>query len=268
MNKQELINQIKEKKSFLCIGLDTDSAKIPKHLLAFEDPVFEFNKRIIDETKDLCVAFKLNIAFYESQGIEGWKSLMKTIDYIPKDIFTIADAKRGDIGNTSTMYAKTFFESMDFSSITVSPYMGSDSVEPFLKFKNKWVILLALTSNLGSKDFQMISDSNGINLYENIIRKSAKWAGDDRIMYVVGATQSKLIKEIRKIIPDHFLLVPGIGAQGGSLGEVIENGLNSDYGLLINSSRSIIYSDSSLDFASSARNAAMQIKLEMERVIN
>ena len=268
MNKQELINQIKEKKSFLCIGLDTDSAKIPKHLLSFEDPVFEFNKRIIDETKDLCVAFKLNIAFYESQGINGWKSLMKTIDYIPKDIFTIADAKRGDIGNTSSMYAKTFFESMDFSSITVSPYMGSDSVEPFLKFKNKWVILLALTSNLGSKDFQMISDSNGINLYENVIRKSAKWAGDDRIMYVVGATQSKLIKEIRKIIPDHFLLVPGIGAQGGSLGEVIENGLNSDYGLLINSSRSIIYSDSSLDFASSARNAAMQIKLEMERFIN
>ena len=268
MNKQELINQIKEKKSFLCIGLDTDSAKIPKHLLSFEDPVFEFNKRIIDETKDLCVAFKLNIAFYESQGINGWKSLMKTIDYIPKDIFTIADAKRGDIGNTSSMYAKTFFESMDFSSITVSPYMGSDSVEPFLKFKNKWVILLALTSNLGSQDFQKISDSNGVNLYENVIRKSAKWAGDDRMMYVVGATQSKLIKEIRKIVPNHFLLVPGIGAQGGSLVEVIENGLNSDYGLLINSSRSIIYSDSSIDFASSARNAAMQIKLEMERFIN
>ena len=268
MNKQELINQIKEKKSFLCIGLDTDSAKIPKHLLSLEDPVFEFNKRIIDETKDLCVAFKLNIAFYESQGINGWKSLMKTIDYIPKDIFTIADAKRGDIGNTSSMYAKTFFESMDFSSITVSPYMGSDSVEPFLKFKNKWVILLALTSNLGSQDFQKISDSNGINLYENVIRKSAKWAGDDRMMYVVGATQSKLIKEIRKIVPNHFLLVPGIGAQGGNLSEVIENGLNSDYGLLINSSRSIIYSDSSLDFASSARNAAMQIKLEMERFIN
>ena len=268
MNKQELINQIKEKKSFLCIGLDTDSAKIPKHLLSFEDPVFEFNKRIIDETKDLCVAFKLNIAFYESQGINGWKSLMKTIDYIPKDIFTIADAKRGDIGNTSSMYAKTFFESMDFSSITVSPYMGSDSVEPFLKFKNKWVILLALTSNLGSKDFQKILDSNGVNLYENVIRKSAKWAGDDRMMYVVGATQSKLIKEVRKIVPNHFLLVPGIGAQGGNLSEVIENGLNSDYGLLINSSRSIIYSDSSLDFASSARNAAMQIKLEMERFIN
>ncbi len=268
MNKQELINQIKEKKSFLCIGLDTDSAKIPKHLLSLEDPVFEFNKRIIDETKDLCVAFKLNIAFYESQGINGWKSLMKTIDYIPKDIFTIADAKRGDIGNTSSMYAKTFFESMDFSSITVSPYMGSDSVEPFLKFKNKWVILLALTSNLGSQDFQKISDSNGVNLYENVIRKSAKWAGDDRMMYVVGATQSKLIKEVRKIVPNHFLLVPGIGAQGGNLSEVIENGLNSDYGLLINSSRSIIYSDSSLDFASSARNAAMQIKLEMERFIN
>ena len=268
MNKQELINQIKEKKSFLCIGLDTDSAKIPKHLLSLEDPVFEFNKRIIDETKDLCVAFKLNIAFYESQGINGWKSLMKTIDYIPKEIFTIADAKRGDIGNTSSMYAKTFFESMDFSSITVSPYMGSDSVEPFLKFKNKWVILLALTSNLGSQDFQKISDSNGVNLYENVIRKSAKWAGDVRMMYVVGATQSKLIKEVRKIVPNHFLLVPGIGAQGGNLSEVIENGLNSDYGLLINSSRSIIYSDSSLDFASSARNAAMQIKLEMERFIN
>ena len=268
MNKQELINQIKEKKSFLCIGLDTDCTKIPEHLLSFEDPVFEFNKRIIDETKDLCVAFKLNIAFYESQGINGWKSLMKTIDYIPKDIFTIADAKRGDIGNTSSMYAKTFFESMDFSSITVSPYMGSDSVEPFLKFKNKWVILLALTSNLGSQDFQKISDSNGVNLYENVIRKSAKWAGDERMMYVVGATQSKLIKEIRKIVPNHFLLVPGIGAQGGNLSEVIENGLNSDYGLLINSSRSIIYSDSSLDFASSARNAALQIKLEMERFIN
>ena len=193
---------------------------------------------------------------------------MKTIDYIPKDIFTIADAKRGDIGNTSSMYAKTFFESMDFSSITVSPYMGSDSVEPFLKFKNKWVILLALTSNLGSQDFQRISDCNGVNLYENVIRKSAKWAGDDRMMYVVGATQSKLIKEVRKIVPNHFLLVPGIGAQGGNLSEVIENGLNSDYGLLINSSRSIIYSDSSLDFASSARNAAMQIKLEMERFIN
>ncbi len=268
MNKQELINQIKEKKSFLCIGLDTDSAKIPKHLLSLEDPVFEFNKRIIDETKDLCVAFKLNIAFYESQGINGWKSLMKTIDYIPKDIFTIADAKRGDIGNTSSMYAKTFFESMDFSSITVSPYMGSDSVEPFLKFKNKWVILLALTSNLGSQDFQKISDSNGVNLYENVIRKSAKWAGDDRMMYVVGATQSKLIKEVRKIVPNHFLLVPGIGAQGGNLSEVIENGLNSDYGLLINSSRSIIYSSKDLDFASSARRSAMQIKLEMERFIN
>ena len=268
MNKHELINQIKEKKSFLCIGLDTDSAKVPKHLLSFEDPVFEFNKRIIDETKDLCVAFKLNIAFYESQGINGWKSLMKTIDYIPKDIFTIADAKRGDIGNTSSMYAKTFFESMDFSSITVSPYMGSDSVEPFLKFKNKWVILLALTSNLGSQDFQKISDSNGVNLYENVIRKSAKWAGDDRMMYVVGATQSKLIKEVRKIVPNHFLLVPGIGAQGGNLSEVIENGLNSDYGLLINSSRSIIYSSKDLDFASSARKAAMQIKLEMQRFIN
>jgi len=268
MNKKELVYQIKEKKSFLCIGLDTDIKKIPKHLLTFEDPVFEFNKRIIDETKDLCVAFKLNIAFYESNGIDGWKSLMKTIEYIPNDIFTIADAKRGDIGNTSSMYAKTFFESMDFDSITVNPYMGSDSVEPFLKFKNKWVILLALTSNIGSQDFQKISDRNDIKLYENVIEKSSKWAGNERIMYVIGATQSQSLKEIRKIIPNHFLLVPGIGAQGGSLTEVIENGLNSDYGLLINSSRSIIYSSKDLDFASSARKSAMQIKLEMERFIN
>ena len=268
MKLEDLIIQIKNRDSFLCIGLDTDIKKIPKHLFAFEDPVFEFNKRIIDETKDLCVAFKLNIAFYESNGIDGWKSLMKTIEYIPNDIFTIADAKRGDIGNTSSMYAKTFFESMDFDSITVNPYMGSDSVEPFLNFKNKWVILLALTSNTGSQDFQKISDNNDIKLYENVIKKSSKWAGNERIMYVIGATQSQSIKEIRKIIPNHFLLVPGIGAQGGSLAEVLENGLNSDYGLLINSSRSIIYSDSSLDFASSARNAAMQIKLEMERFIN
>tara|TARA_B100000902_G_scaffold201132_1_gene191645 strand:+ start:4317 stop:5123 length:807 start_codon:yes stop_codon:yes gene_type:complete len=268
MNKRELVNQIKEKKSFLCIGLDTDIKKIPKHLLTFEDPVFEFNKRIIDETKDLCVAFKLNIAFYESNGIDGWKSLIKTIEYIPNDIFTIADAKRGDIGNTSSMYAKTFFESMDFDSITVNPYMGSDSVEPFLKFKNKWVILLALTSNIGSQDFQKISDRNNIKLYENVIKKSSKWEGNERIMYVIGATQSQSLKEIRKIIPNHFLLVPGIGAQGGSLAEVIENGLNSEYGLLINSSRSIIYSSKDLDFASSARKAAMHIKLEMERFIN
>ena len=268
MNKSNLIRLIHKKKSFLCVGLDPDLSKIPPFILEMEDPIFEFNKRIIDATQDLCVAYKPNIAFYECLGAKGWESLKKTVDYISDDAFLIADAKRGDIGNTSSMYAKTFFESMDFSSITVSPYMGSDSVEPFLKFKNKWVILLALTSNLGSQDFQKISDSNGVNLYENVIRKSAKWAGDDRMMYVVGATQSKLIKEVRKIVPNHFLLVPGIGAQGGNLSEVIENGLNSDYGLLINSSRSIIYSDSSLDFASSARNAAMQIKLEMERFIN
>ena len=209
MNKQELINQIKLKKSFLCIGLDTDIQKIPEHLLKFDDPVFEFNKQIIDSTKDLCVAYKLNTAFYESNGINGWKSLMKTIEYIPKNIFSIADAKRGDIGNTSKMYAKTFFETMDFDSITVNPYMGSDSVEPFLDFNNKWVILLALTSNKGSEDFQNFSNQSNIKLYQQVIEKSMNWSDDSRIMYVVGATKSDSLKEIRKIIPDHFLLIPG-----------------------------------------------------------
>ena len=206
MNKQELINQIKQKKSFLCIGLDTDIQKIPEYLSKFDDPVFEFNKQIIDSTKDLCVAYKLNTAFYESNGINGWKSLMKTIEYIPKNIFSIADAKRGDIGNTSKMYAKTFFETMDFDSITVNPYMGSDSVEPFLDFNNKWVILLALTSNKGSEDFQNFSNQSNIKLYQQVIEKSMNWSDDSRIMYVVGATKSDSLKEIRKIIPDHFCL--------------------------------------------------------------
>ena len=267
MDKKELINQIKEKKSFLCIGLDTDINKIPKHLMKYDDPVFEFNKSIIDKTKDLCVAFKINIAFYESNGIDGWTSLMKTIRYIPKNIFTIADAKRGDIGNTSSMYAKTFFESMNFDSITVNPYMGIDSVDPFLKFKNKWVILLALTSNKGSKDFQSITDQDGVKLYENVIKKSSQWTDDKRMMYVVGATQSSYLKEIRKIVPNHFLLVPGVGVQGGNLTEVVENGMNDDYGLLINSSRSIIYSSNDFDFASSARKVALNLKLEMEKYI-
>ena len=268
MNKQELINQIKLKKSFLCIGLDTDIQKIPEHLLKFDDPVFEFNKQIIDSTKDLCVAYKLNTAFYESNGINGWKSLMKTIDYIPKNIFSIADAKRGDIGNTSKMYAKTFFETMDFDSITVNPYMGSDSVEPFLEFNNKWVILLALTSNKGSEDFQNFSNQSNAKLYQQVIEKSMNWSDDSRIMYVVGATKSDSLKEIRKIIPDHFLLIPGIGAQGGSLDDVVKFGMNKDCGLLINSSRSIIYAGHGENFAENAREAALKIKSEMENYLS
>ena len=268
MNKQELINQIKLKKSFLCIGLDTDIQKIPEHLLKFDDPVFEFNKQIIDSTKDLCVAYKLNTAFYESNGINGWKSLMKTIEYIPKNIFSIADAKRGDIGNTSKMYAKTFFETMDFDSITVNPYMGSDSVEPFLDFNNKWVILLALTSNKGSEDFQNFSNQSNIKLYQQVIEKSMNWSDDSRIMYVVGATKSDSLKEIRKIIPDHFLLIPGVGAQGGSLDDVVKFGMNKDCGLLINSSRSIIYAGHGENFADNARKAALKIKLEMENYLS
>lgn len=268
MNKQELINQIKQKKSFLCIGLDTDIQKIPEYLSKFDDPVFEFNKQIIDSTKDLCVAYKLNTAFYESNGINGWKSLMKTIEYIPKNIFSIADAKRGDIGNTSKMYAKTFFETMDFDSITVNPYMGSDSVEPFLDFNNKWVILLALTSNKGSEDFQNFSNQSNIKLYQQVIEKSMNWSDDSRIMYVVGATKSNSLKKIRKIIPDHFLLIPGIGAQGGSLDDVVKYGMNKDCGLLINSSRSIIYAGHGENFADNAREAALKIKLEMENYLS
>ena len=268
MNKQELINQIKQKKSFLCIGLDTDIQKIPEHLLKFDDPVFEFNKQIIDSTKDLCVAYKLNTAFYESNGINGWKSLMKTIEYIPKNIFSIADAKRGDIGNTSKMYAKTFFETMDFDSITVNPYMGSDSVEPFLDFNNKWVILLALTSNKGSEDFQNFSNQSNVKLYQQVIEKSMNWSDDSRIMYVVGATKSDSLKEIRKIIPDHFLLIPGVGAQGGSLDDVVKFGMNKDCGLLINSSRSIIYAGHGENFAENARKAALKIKLDMENYLS
>ena len=268
MNKQELINQIKLKKSFLCIGLDTDIQKIPEHLLKFDDPVFEFNKQIIDSTKDLCVAYKLNTAFYESNGINGWKSLMKTIEYIPKNIFSIADAKRGDIGNTSKMYAKTFFETMDFDSITVNPYMGSASVEPFLDFNNKWVILLALTSNKGSEDFQNFSNQRNVKLYQQVIEKSINWSDDSRIMYVVGATKSDSLKEIRKIIPDHFLLIPGVGAQGGSLDDVVKFGMNKDCGLLINSSRSIIYAGHGENFAENAREAALKIKSEMENYLS
>ena len=263
MNRSELIAQIKVKKSFLCIGLDTDMDRIPKHLLGFEDPIFEFNKQIIDATQDFCVAYKPNLAFYESLGIDGWKSLQNTLDYIPKDIFTIADAKRGDIGNTSSMYAKAFFENMDFDSVTVAPYMGKDSVQPFFIYKDKWVILLALTSNEGGKDFQLIQ-SKDKPLYQEVLETSSKWGNTSNMMYVVGATRADWLSKIRKTIPDHFLLVPGVGAQGGSLQDVAQHGMNKDCGLLVNSSRGIIYASDTKDFASAAKAEALKLQRQME----
>ncbi len=263
MNRKELINQINAKRSFLSIGLDSDIKKIPAHLLEMEDPVFEFNKQIIDATKDLCVAYKLNIAFYESIGLSGWHSLKKTLDYIPEGFFVIADAKRGDIGNTSKMYAKAFFEALNFSAVTVTPYMGSDSVKPFLSFDNKWVIILALTSNKGALDFQNIESKHGKPLFKQVIETSKEWGTDNDIMYVVGATRAEQLLEIRKIIPNHFLLVPGVGAQGGSIKDVSKYGMNSDCGLLVNSSRSIIYAGSEIDFANRARIEAEKLQKEM-----
>ena len=262
MTREDLFRQIKRKRSFLCIGLDTDIRKIPPHLLNEEDPIYEFNKQIIDATKDLCVAYKPNIAFYESMGVEGWESLRKTLNYIPKDIFTIADAKRGDIGNTSNMYARAFLEEMDFDSVTVAPYMGSDSVKPFLDFEGKWAIVLALTSNTGGLDFQMIEDADGVPLYKNVLRIVKDWG--ENIMFVVGATRADMLREIRAIIPERFLLVPGIGAQGGNLEEVAENGLNNQCGLLVNSSRGIIYASSDERFADVAREKSMDLQQQME----
>lgn len=267
MTRQQLIEQIKIKKSFLCVGLDTDINLIPEFLLDSEDPVLEFNKQIIDATHDLCVAYKPNSAFYESRGIAGWQSLIGTSKYIPKTCLGIIDAKRGDIGNTSTMYAKAFFDpnssGMDFDAITIAPYMGSDSVKPFLAFENKWVILLALTSNEGGKDFQFIETEKG-RLFENVIQKANSWAGNDRMMYVVGATRAEEFLDIRKYAPDHFLLVPGVGAQGGSLQEVCKYGMSPNCGLLINSSRAIIYASSGKDFADRAREEAKKLQAEME----
>lgn len=269
MTKEELIQQIKSKNSYLCIGLDTDLNKIPKHLLSSEDPIFEFNKQIIDATQQYAVAYKPNIAFYETQGSKGWESLQKTIEYIPNECFTIADAKRGDIGNTSAMYARAFFENMSFDSITVAPYMGQDSVEPFLKFDGKWVILLAYTSNIGSEDFQkLVLHGSSNTLYEHVIITSSNWATDNQLMYVVGATHHKEMKRIRKLVPNNFLLVPGVGAQGGSLKDVSESGLTKDVGLLVNSSRGIIYSSTGNDFAESARNASQVIQEEMKIYLN
>ncbi|MAW31527.1 MAG: orotidine-5'-phosphate decarboxylase [Flavobacteriales bacterium] len=268
MNKQKLIEQIKLKKSFLCIGLDTDINKIPKHLLQYEDPVFEFNKSIIDATKDFCVAYKPNIAFYESMGKQGWLSLQKTIDYIPSNILTIADAKRGDIGNTSKMYARSYFDNLKFDCITLSPFMGFDSISPYLNYKDKWVILLALTSNQGSLDFQNTKLANGLHLFEEIIRVSKKWGSSKNMMYVVGATKATRIKEIRKIIPNHFLLIPGVGKQGGSLYEVAQYGLNSECGILINSSRSIIYASNCASFAENAKIESKKIQQNMSNLLS
>jgi orotidine-5'-phosphate decarboxylase len=267
MNRKALIDQIKLKKSFLCIGLDTDINKIPKHLLEYDDPVFEFNRQIIDSTKDFCVSYKINTAFYESRGVKGWESLIKTWKYLPRECFSIADAKRGDIGNTSEMYARAFFDEassqMSFDSITVAPYMGEDSVKPFLKFKDKWVILLALTSNEGSKDFQNLSVGSEM-LFEKVVQKSQEWAPDEQMMFVVGATRGELFQNIRRYAPTHFLLVPGVGAQGGSLEEVCNYGMNRDCGLLVNSSRAIIYASSATDFAEAAKQEAYKVQKEME----
>lgn len=267
MTRKELIEQIRIKQSFLCVGLDTDLSKIPPHLLEMEDPIFEFNKAIIDATKDFAVAYKPNIAFYECYGPKGWESLKKTIDYIPKNIFTIADAKRGDIGNTSTYYAKTFFEYLNCDSVTVAPYMGEDSVTPFLEFDNKWVILLALTSNKGANDFQFTQDAGGEELYKKVLRKSCEWGSDENLMFVVGATRAEGIGEVRKMVPNHFFLVPGVGAQGGSLEDVANYGWNNDCGLLVNSSRGIIYASNGHDFAEKAAVEAEKLQQEMAKII-
>ncbi|WP_085536709.1 orotidine-5'-phosphate decarboxylase [Massilibacteroides vaginae] len=271
MTRKELIENIKRKQSFLCVGLDTDIKKIPSHLLKDEDPLFAFNKAIVDATAPYCVAYKPNLAFYESTGVAGLISLEKTIAYIKEnypDQFIIADAKRGDIGNTSEMYARSFFDHMKVNAVTVAPYMGEDSVKPFLIYPESWVILLALTSNKGSHDFQMTRDENGELLFETVLRKSQAWANDDQMMYVVGATHGKTFEDVRKVAPNHFLLVPGVGAQGGSLKDVAEYGMNKDCGLLVNSSRAIIYADNTERFAEVAAREAKAVQQEMTVYLN
>jgi orotidine-5'-phosphate decarboxylase len=269
MTSEELFHQIQQKQSYLCIGLDTDLKKIPQHLLAAADPIFEFNKQIIDATADLCVAYKPNIAFYEALGPKGWESLEKTLAYIPKEIFTIADAKRGDIGNTSELYARTYFEYFDFDAVTVAPYMGADSVKPFLIKSGKWVILLALTSNPGSADFQMMPTGGAEEkyLFEEVLEKSQAWASDQELMFVVGATRTDYVERVRKWAPNHFLLVPGVGAQGGSLEEISRLALNKQGGLLVNSSRQIIYAGQHTDFADKARQEARSMQQQMAHLL-
>ncbi len=266
MTRTDLFELIKKKNSYLCVGLDTDPEKLPAHLRSLPDPVFEFNKRIIDATAEFCVAYKPNIAFYESLGAEGWLSLKKTIDYLNQfkdEVFTIADAKRGDIGNTSSQYAKAFFEALPFDAVTVAPYMGEDSIRPFLDYENKWTIVLGLTSNEGSKDFEQLQFSDGEFLYEKVIKKISNWGTTENIMFVTGATKANDFEKIRDMIPNHFLLVPGVGSQGGSLKDVSTFGLNKDGGLLVNASRNIIYAGNKEDFAQEAKKIALQYQTEM-----
>ncbi|MFV0606629.1 MAG: orotidine-5'-phosphate decarboxylase [Niabella sp.] len=262
MTRKELVAQIQQKKSYLCVGLDTDIAKIPSHLLQEDDPVFNFNKAIIDATKDYCVSYKINTAFYEALGVKGWQALEKTVDYIGNNHFKIADAKRGDIGNTSTQYAKAFFETLPFDAVTVAPYMGSDSVSPFLQYNGKWAIVLGLTSNKGAKDFELQPCGNQL-LYETVLHKVATWGNTDNLMFVVGATQADSFVKIREIIPNHFLLVPGVGAQGGSLKDISEKAMTNDGGILVNVSRDIIYASQDEDFAAAAEAKAKAYQLEM-----
>jgi orotidine-5'-phosphate decarboxylase len=266
MNRQQLIEQIRLKKSYLCVGLDTDITKIPLYLQQHPDAVVEFNKAIIDATRDVCVSYKINTAFYEAQGLQGWDAMQRTVTYIGNQHFSIADAKRGDIGNTATQYAKAFFENMPFNSITVAPYMGEDSVKPFLAYENKWAIVLGLTSNHGAKDFELQPAGNEL-LYEKVLRTVATWGTPQNLMFVVGATQADAFINIRKIIPPHFLLVPGVGAQGGSLKEISQKAMNEDVGLLVNVSRAIIYASQKKDFAEAARAIAQQYQYQMQQYL-
>ena len=263
MTRTELVNQIREKKSFLCVGLDTDLGRIPKHLLSFPDPIFEFNRQIIDATKSNCIAYKINTAFYEALGGAGWEAMQKTLNYIPGTHFTIADAKRGDIGNTSAHYARAFFETLNFDAITVSPYMGVDSIRPFLEYKGKWTIVLALTSNAGANDFEMQPSGDAL-LYERVIEILSQWGTPENMMFVIGATRPETFKGIRVLAPAHFYLVPGVGAQGGELKQIAENAILPDIGLIVNVSRSIIYSSSSEDFAEKAGDVAAAYQQQMQ----